>query len=128
MPVKWLISLVVYMSTNFFFLMIRRPPRSTLFPYTTLFRSIGGFQFVLQDFTGHSVDEFGKIANDLVTAANARQSELARVFTGFTANDPQFLVTIDREKAKSLEIPLNQVTDALQVYMGARYVNDFDFN
>src|SRR6267143_3666930 len=26
----------------FFFLMIRRPPRSTLFPYTTLFRSIGG--------------------------------------------------------------------------------------
>src|SRR5574343_1177455 len=27
----------------FFFLMIRRPPRSTLFPYTTLFRSGGGF-------------------------------------------------------------------------------------
>src|SRR3712207_7319402 len=27
----------------FFFLMIRRPPRSTLFPYTTLFRSIGAF-------------------------------------------------------------------------------------
>src|SRR6266852_5621372 len=27
---------------NFFFLMIRRPPRSTLFPYTTLFRSRGG--------------------------------------------------------------------------------------
>src|SRR5437588_9323172 len=26
---------------SFFFLMIRRPPRSTLFPYTTLFRSIG---------------------------------------------------------------------------------------
>src|SRR3989442_13948402 len=30
----------------FFFLMIRRPPRSTLFPYTTLFRSPGaGFQY-----------------------------------------------------------------------------------
>ena len=28
----------------FFFLMIRRPPRSTLFPYTTLFRSMGGFK------------------------------------------------------------------------------------
>jgi HAE1 family hydrophobic/amphiphilic exporter-1 len=90
--------------------------------------NFGGFQFVLQDFSGHSVDEFGKIANDLVGAANARQGELTRVFTGFTANDPQFLVTIDREKAKSLEIPLSQVTDALQVYMGARYVNDFDFN
>src|SRR5258705_3251617 len=37
--------------------MIRRPPRSTLFPYTTLFRS----------FTGNSVD--GDIANDVVTAS-----------------------------------------------------------
>src|SRR2546428_6915126 len=30
----------LYSSYNFFFLMIRRPPRSTLFPYTTLFRSV----------------------------------------------------------------------------------------
>src|SRR2546426_12626645 len=35
----------------FFFLMIRRPPRSTLFPYTTLFRSIGG-AFTVVDRTG----------------------------------------------------------------------------
>src|SRR2546422_11750412 len=32
-------SLVLYSYLAFFFLMIRRPPRSTLFPYTTLFRS-----------------------------------------------------------------------------------------
>src|SRR2546428_4919831 len=31
-------------SSNFFFLMIRRPPRSTLFPYTTLFRSMAKAQ------------------------------------------------------------------------------------
>src|SRR2546430_12683451 len=30
----------LYTSVHFFFLMIRRPPRSTLFPYTTLFRSV----------------------------------------------------------------------------------------
>src|SRR4030095_17158391 len=35
-------SHVVYVSFSFFFLMIRRPPRSTLFPYTTLFRSVFG--------------------------------------------------------------------------------------
>src|SRR2546430_11196348 len=35
--------LPLYISTFFFFLMIRRPPRSTLFPYTTLFRSIPDF-------------------------------------------------------------------------------------
>src|SRR5262249_55686055 len=39
-----------------------------------------------------------------------------------------FLVTIDREKAKSLRVPLQQITDTLGVYMGSAYVNDFDFN
>src|SRR3712207_2730001 len=34
---------VIALSKDFFFLMIRRPPRSTLFPYTTLFRSLSGF-------------------------------------------------------------------------------------
>src|SRR2546425_11340446 len=34
--------------SSFFFLMIRRPPRSTLFPYTTLFRSVFGVHFFLQ--------------------------------------------------------------------------------
>ncbi len=48
--------------------------------------------------------------------------------TPFTANDPQYLVTIDREKAKSLHVPLSQITDTLGVYMGSAYVNDFDFN
>src|SRR3989454_2229544 len=33
-------TLLAYCSVLFFFLMIRRPPRSTLFPYTTLFRSL----------------------------------------------------------------------------------------
>src|SRR5213078_3974621 len=36
--------------------------------------------------------------------------------------------TIDREKAKSLHVPLSQITDTLGVYMGSAYVNDFDFN
>jgi hypothetical protein len=50
------------------------------------------------------------------------------LYTPFTANDPQYLVTIDREKAKSLHVPLSQITDTLGVYMGSSYVNDFDFN
>src|SRR5205807_7715070 len=38
--INCLLRLPVSLSTTFFFLMIRRPPRSTLFPYTTLFRSV----------------------------------------------------------------------------------------
>jgi len=60
---------------------------------------------------------------------SARTStDLARLFSSFTANDPQYIVHIDREKTKSLQVPFSQITDALQVYMGSVYVNDFDFN
>ncbi len=38
------------------------------------------------------------------------------------------LVRIDREKAKALGVPFGQISDALQVFMGSEYVNNFDFN
>jgi hydrophobic/amphiphilic exporter-1 (mainly G- bacteria), HAE1 family len=87
----------------------------------------GGFQFQLEDLGRNTLETIAKTANELV-AQSRRSTDLAGLFTTFTANDPQYLVQIDREKAKSLQVPLNQVTDALQVYMGSVYVNDFDFN
>ena len=50
------------------------------------------------------------------------------LFSSFRANDPQLVVDIDRDKARSLNLPLREVTDALQVFLGSAYVNDFDFN
>ena len=49
-------------------------------------------------------------------------------FSSFRADDPQLVVDIDRDKARSLGLPLREVTDALQVFLGSQYVNDFDFN
>ena len=87
----------------------------------------GGFQYELQDQGGHSLQELANVTRDVSRQGNSRK-ELAGVFSSYTANDPQFLVTIDREKAKSLHVPLSQITDTLGVYMGSAYVNDFDFN
>jgi HAE1 family hydrophobic/amphiphilic exporter-1 len=87
----------------------------------------GGFQYELEDLGRNSLQTIADTANRLVAQGNASK-EITGLFTSFTANDPQYLVRIDREKAKSLQVPLNQVTDALQVYMGSVYVNDFDFN
>jgi hydrophobic/amphiphilic exporter-1 (mainly G- bacteria), HAE1 family len=87
----------------------------------------GGFQFELEDLGRNSLQAIAAAANNLVAQGNASK-DLVGLFTSFTANDPQYLVQIDREKAKSLQVPLTQVTDALQVYMGSVYVNDFDFN
>jgi HAE1 family hydrophobic/amphiphilic exporter-1 len=87
----------------------------------------GGFQFELEDLGRNSLQSIAETANKLAAQGNASK-DIVGLFTSFTANDPQYLVRIDREKAKSLQVPFSQITDALQVYMGSVYVNDFDFN
>ena len=87
----------------------------------------GGFAYELQDQGGHSLEELANATHDLIRQGSARK-DLTGLYSSYTANDPQFVVTIDREKAKSLHVPLQQITDTLGIYMGSAYVNDFDFN
>lgn len=87
----------------------------------------GGFQLEVEDQGSASPQELQQATQDLVKAGN-RDPKLSGLFSGFTANDPQFVVGIDRNTAKSLSIPLSQVTDALQVFLGSVYVNNFTFN
>ncbi|HTB91802.1 MAG TPA: multidrug efflux RND transporter permease subunit [Candidatus Sulfotelmatobacter sp.] len=87
----------------------------------------GGFTFELEDLGRNTLQSLADSANQLSAAGN-QTGKLTGLFTSFTANDPQVLVKIDREKAKSLQIPFSQITDALEVFMGSVYVNDFDFN
>ena len=87
----------------------------------------GGFQFELEDLGRNSLQSIAQTANKMAAEGNVSK-DIVGLFTSFTANDPQYLVRIDREKAKSLQVPLSQITNALQVYMGSVYVNDFDFN
>jgi len=89
--------------------------------------SFGGFQYVVQDRGGHTLDELATVTQDLVRQGN-EHPKLSGLFTTYSARDPQLVVTVDREKAKAMRVPLQQITDALQVYLGSAYVNDFDFN
>ncbi len=89
--------------------------------------SFGGFQFELQDLGRNTLQDIDTVGHKIVAGSRQRQ-DLTGLFTSFTANDPQQLVQIDREKAKAIGVPINQVTQALGVYMGSQYVNDFDFN
>jgi hydrophobic/amphiphilic exporter-1 (mainly G- bacteria), HAE1 family len=100
---------------------------ATLPPAINGLGQFGGFQFVVQDQASHTLEELSNATHDLIRRAGERK-DLVGLYTPFTANDPQYLVTIDREKAKSLHVPLSQITDTLGVYMGSAYVNDFDFN
>jgi len=68
-------------------------------------------------------------AQNQLSATGNQSGVLTDSSLTFTANDPQyFWWKIDREKAKSLKVPLSEIQNALQVYMGRCYVNDFDFN
>jgi HAE1 family hydrophobic/amphiphilic exporter-1 len=90
--------------------------------------TVGGFQFMLQDSGRNTFGDIDKVAHQLVAEGYNPQSGLTALNTTFTANDPQVFVTIDREKAKAIGVPLSQVTSALNTYMGSSYVNDFNFN
>ena len=89
--------------------------------------SFGGFQFELQDQGNNTLSDLDRIAHQIVGASRGSK-DLTGLLTTFSANDPQMLVTIDREKAKALNIPLSQITTALSVFMGSEYINDFDYN
>ncbi len=89
--------------------------------------SFGGFQFMLQDQGGNTISDLDRVAHQLV-AASATHKELTQLFTTFSANDPQELVTIDREKAKTMGVSLSQISTTLNVFMGSEYINDFDYN
>jgi HAE1 family hydrophobic/amphiphilic exporter-1 len=89
--------------------------------------NFGGFQYELLDQSGGSIDDLAAAAQRLVGTANQTPG-LTSVFTQFTANDPQLIVTLDRAKAKSLGISLGDITQTMQILLGSAYVNDFDFN
>src|SRR3712207_8187176 len=78
----------------FFFLMIRRPPRSTLFPYTTLFRS------------GRTVDFRHSI---VIMTSNIGASEIARnTPLGFAISDDETGITYDRSEEHTSELQSRQ--------------------
>ncbi|HZL26328.1 MAG TPA: efflux RND transporter permease subunit [Acidobacteriaceae bacterium] len=90
--------------------------------------SVGGFQFILQDGGRNTFGDIDRIAHTMVGAARAPGSGLMNLNTTFTANDPQLMVTIDRQKAAAIGVPMAQITTAISTFMGSSYVNDFDFN
>jgi HAE1 family hydrophobic/amphiphilic exporter-1 len=87
----------------------------------------GGFQYELLDQTGGDISRLAEVAGSVIGAAS-KAGPVVGLLSSFRTNDPQLVVEIDRDKARGLGLPLREVTDALQVFLGSAYVNDFDFN
>jgi len=90
------------------------------------FPNVAGFQFELEDRANQGFAALAK-TSDALRAAARNDSVLAYASTGFRDDAPQFVAEIDREKATSLSVPLQNIGDALEISLGSLYVNDFDF-
>jgi hydrophobe/amphiphile efflux-1 (HAE1) family protein len=95
-------------------------------PTISGFGASAGFNFLLQDRSGTlNVEELGVQAQKFLTAARQRP-ELASLFTAFDPTYPQVKVDLDREKARTLGVPVHEVFQAMSAAMGGTYVNDFN--
>lgn len=85
----------------------------------------GGFEFMLEDRGDVDISQLAAAADQLVAAASKRP-ELANVVSTFRNSVPQIKVDLDREKAETLGIPVTDVYQSLQTFLGGLYVNDFN--
>jgi multidrug efflux pump len=85
----------------------------------------GGFKMMVQDQRGRGLQALEAATHELVAAANQTPG-LSRVFSLFNTGTPKIFADIDRVKAEMLGVTPEQVFEALEVYIGSTYVNDFN--
>ncbi|MBG3875993.1 multidrug efflux RND transporter permease subunit [Desulfovibrio oxamicus] len=85
----------------------------------------GGFELYVQNRGEGDSKALAGMVGKLIAAASKRP-ELAGVQTTFSANAPQLFISLDRNKAKALGVPVNTIFDTMQATFGASYVNDFN--
>ncbi|HUL94810.1 MAG TPA: multidrug efflux RND transporter permease subunit [Usitatibacter sp.] len=85
----------------------------------------GGFKLQIEDRASLGYGALDAALKAFLTKAY-QAPELAGVFSGFQVNVPQLFADIDRTKARQLGVPVTEVFDTMQIYLGSLYVNDFN--
>jgi hydrophobe/amphiphile efflux-1 (HAE1) family protein len=87
--------------------------------------SAGGYRMIVEDRTGHSSQELSGLSWGLIAKANQAPG-LKQVYTLFDISTPRVFADIDRQKADMLGVPPERIFEALQVYLGSAFINDFN--
>ena len=87
--------------------------------------TIGGFRLQVEDRASLGFEELYRQTQNLVAKAN-QLPELQGVFSSYQVSVPQVDADVDREKAKSQGVSVQDLFDTMQVYLGSLYVNDFN--
>jgi len=107
----------------------REIPEATVFavmpPAIPGLGSQGGFSMWLQDRSGGSIEFLDQNVQKFLAAARQRP-ELAGVTSPFSASVPQIYADVDRDKVLKQGIPLGDVYQTMQAFLGGVYVNQFN--
>jgi multidrug efflux pump len=87
--------------------------------------TVGGFKMQLEDRGALGFAELNNASNAFMAAAKSAP-ELGPMFSSYQINVPQLNVDLDRVKAKQQGVPVTDVFDTMQIYLGSLYVNDFN--
>jgi multidrug efflux pump subunit AcrB len=87
--------------------------------------SAGGFRLMVESI-GDADYTALQTQSDKLAALGSKADGVVGVFNGLRANTPQLFADIDRTKVKTMNVPLSDIFDTLQVYLGGYYVNDFN--
>ena len=85
----------------------------------------GGYEFYLQNRGEGGAKRLNEVTQQFLQRVNS-DPQLGFAQTLWRANVPQLFVDVDREKAKKLGVPINEVFAALSATLGTYYVNDFN--
>ncbi|MFO1417988.1 MAG: multidrug efflux RND transporter permease subunit [Methylotetracoccus sp.] len=87
--------------------------------------AVGGFKLQIQDRNNAGIEALQQAAADLIAKAS-QANGLVGLFTTFRSGVPQLYLDVDRVRVKAMDLPLSDVFDTLQIYLGSLYVNDFN--
>ncbi len=87
--------------------------------------SAGGYRMMIQDRGSNGYQALGEQTQAVIGKANQTEG-LAQVYTLFNTMTPRVFADIDREKADLLGVPPERVFEALNIYLGSAFVNDFN--
>lgn len=87
--------------------------------------TIGGFKLQIEDRTDQGYQALDNVMKAVQGKAWADPA-LSGVFSSYNVNVPQLFVDLDRTKVQQIGVPVNDVFDSMQAYLGSIYVNDFN--
>jgi multidrug efflux pump len=85
----------------------------------------GGFKLQIEDRASVGYDQMDVAVKAFMAKAYAAP-ELTGMFTSWQVNVPQLYADIDRTKARQLGVPVTDIFDTMQIYLGSLYANDFN--